>query len=292
MVEKTDNQDTARGNELVNTLLSNKVMKVDRKEFLYKLFKDEVQYNDIIQNGPVNIIDEKQIESIAMRLIDETTLKSSTASFVAGLPGGAAAFATIPADILQFYGMSINLAQKLMYLYGYPDMYNDDKLTEEGRGALIVFLGVMLGVSGANTAVKGISTALAGQAMKKLPQKALTKTVYYPIIKKTLANLGVKVTKNSFAKSVSKVIPVVGGVVSGGLTMVTIKPMGKKLKSALHEGTYLEVEVVVNISEGDSTVVTENTPFDKLKQAKELFDLGIIDESEFTKLKNQYMLEL
>lgn len=156
-------------------------------------------------------------------------MKSSAASFVSGLPGGVAVVASIPADILQFYGMSINLAQKLMYLYGYPDMYNDDKLTEEGKNSLIVFLGVMLGVSGAGTAVKRISSALAGQAVKKLPQQALTKTVYYPIIKKTLANFGVKVTKNSFAKSVSKVIPVVGGGVSGGLTLATISPIKSML---------------------------------------------------------------
>lgn len=292
MVEFMENPETAKGNELINTLLSNKVMRVDRKEFLYSLFKDEARYGDISQNGPIDIIEENQIHSIALKLIDEATLKSSAVSFVAGLPGGVAAFATIPADILQFYGMSINLAQKLMYLYGYPDMYNDDKLTEEGRAALIVFLGVMLGVSGASTAVKGISTALAGQAVKKLPQQALTKTVYYPIIKKTLSNLGVKVTKNSFAKSVSKVIPVVGGVVSGGLTMVTLKPMGKKLKNALHEGAFSIIEEVEVIYEVEPTTVTENTPFANLKQAKELFDLGIIDELEFTELKNRYLSEL
>lgn len=34
--------------------------------------------------------------------------------------------------------------------------------------------------------------------------------------------IGVKVTKDSFAKGVSKVIPVVGGVVSGGLTFASI----------------------------------------------------------------------
>lgn len=292
MIENKDNPEVAKGNELITTLMSNKIMKVDRQEFLYSLFKNEVEYEKILQNGPTNIINEKQIESIALKLIDETTLKSSTASFIAGLPGGVAAFATIPADILQFYGMSVNLAQKLMYLYGYPDMYNDDKLTEEGRSALIIFLGVMLGVSGASTAVKGISTRLASQAVKKLPQQALTKTAYYPILKKTLSYIGVKVTKNSFAKSVSKVIPVVGGVVSGGMTMLTLKPMGKKLKDALHEGTFVIIEEEDIIYDTTPTVATENTAFHNLVQAKELFDLGIIDEAEYKVLKNKYMSEL
>lgn len=281
-----------QGYELVNSLLSNNLLKVDRKEFLYHLFKEDDQVEVIIQNGPIGIIDEGFINSSAQKLINDITLKSSAASFVAGIPGGAAALATIPADILQFYGMSINLAQKLMYLYGYPDMYNDDKLTDEGRNALIVFLGVMLGVSGASTAVKGISSALASQAVKKIPQKALTKTIYYPIIKKTLGSLGVKVTKNSFAKSISKIIPVVGGVVSGGLTLVTLKPMGDKLQITLHEGTFPKEDNKSDILEAVAVVVEEKSSFDKLREAKELFDLGILDADEFQELKNKYMADL
>ena len=50
-------------------------------------------------------------------------------------------------------------------------MCNDDKLTEEGKNSLIVFLGVMLRVSGFGTAVKGVSSALAGQAVKPAHNK-------------------------------------------------------------------------------------------------------------------------
>lgn len=287
-INKMDNKEV-QGYELVTSLLSNKLLKVDRREFLYHLFKENDQIDTILEKGPTDIIDEQYIIRIAQKLINDTTLKSSAASFIAGIPGGPAAFATIPADILQFYGMSINLAQKLMYLYGYPDMYNDDNLTEDGKNALIVFLGVMLGVSGASTAVKGISSDLAGQAIKKLPQKALTKTVYYPIVKKTLATLGVKVTKNSFARSVSKVIPVVGGAVSGGLTLVTLKPMGNKLQTTLHEGTFIKETENIIIVEAEAVVVEEESSYDKLIEAKKLFDLGIVYEDEFNLIKEKYL---
>ncbi|WP_394700695.1 hypothetical protein [uncultured Trichococcus sp.] len=53
-------------------------------------------------------------------------------------------------------------------------MYNDDNLSEEGRLALIAFLGVTLGVIGASTMVKGISIKLAERAAKKSLQIALT----------------------------------------------------------------------------------------------------------------------
>jgi len=48
-----------------------------------------------------------------------------------------------------------------------------------------------------------------------------------------LSAFGVKMTKDVFAKGVSKAVPVVGGVVSGGLTYATFKPMAKRLQKYL-----------------------------------------------------------
>lgn len=288
MVEQVHIVEYDKGNALIDTLINNKAVKVDRREFLYKLFKDHEHINEICEIGPIGIINEDKIKHMALKLIDQTALLSSSMSFATGIPGGLAAIGTIPADIIQFYGMSAILAQKLMYLYGYPNMYNDDNLSEEGRFALIAFMGVMLGISGANVVVKGISSSLAKQAVKKLPQKALTKTAYYPIIKKIVIALGGKLTKTSFAKSVSKVIPVVGGVVSGAMTIATLKPMGIRLQKTLHKDIF-EITSSEILSE---ELVTENRAIEKLKEVKELFDLGILDEKEFLTLKNKYMSEL
>ena len=289
MVDAVDASEYNKGNTLVNSLLNNKAVKVDRREFLYALFKENERVNEICENGPIGIICEDKIKRIAVKLVDQTTLMSSAISFATGIPGGPAIIGTIPADILQFYGMSTNLAQKLMYLYGYPNMYNDDNLTEDGRHSLIAFLGVMLGVSGASTAVKGISIKLAEQAAKKLPRQALTKTTYYPIIKKTVATLGGKLTKTTFAKSVSKGIPIVGGVLSGVMTLATLKPMGMRLQRTLHEGTFEIIETVIVY---DQKPIIEQSPVEKLKEAKELLDLGILNEEEFFSIKNKYMADL
>ncbi|MEK4863930.1 MULTISPECIES: hypothetical protein [Bacillus] len=43
---------------------------------------------------------------------------------------------------------------------------------------------LFLGVGGSTAALKVLSSKLAQQDLKKLPNKALTKTIYYPIIKK------------------------------------------------------------------------------------------------------------
>lgn len=88
---------------------------------------------------------------------------------------------------------------------------------------MLIFMGVMFGVESANGGVKMLAEAAASRVSKTLAQKALTKGTIYPIVKKILQTLGVKMTKEIFAKSVSKVVPVVGGVVSGGLSYATFK---------------------------------------------------------------------
>ena len=75
--------------------------------------------------------------------------------------------------------------------------------------------------------------AIGKQALKSIPQKALTKTLYYPILKKVLKVFGISLTKGTFAKGVSKVLPVVSGVISGGITFATMKPMGENLQKEL-----------------------------------------------------------
>ena len=76
---------------------------------------------------------------------------------------------------------------------------------------------------------------MAKNFVKKLPQQALTKGTIYPIVKKVAQIIGVKMTKDVFAKGVGKIIPIVGGLVSGGLTFSTFKPAAKKLKNYLEE---------------------------------------------------------
>lgn len=122
--------------------------------------------------------------------------------------------------------------QKLAYLYGFPEFeLQEDNISDETMNQLLIFLGIMFGVNGANQGLKIIAETTSSKMSKSIAQKALTKTAYYPIVKKVASALGFKMTKEVFAKGVSKVVPVVGGVVSGGLTYITFKPCVTKLKN-------------------------------------------------------------
>lgn len=106
------------------------------------------------------------------------------------------------------------------------------------RDQLIMYCGVMFGVAGASAGVRLLSSQIAKQTLKKLPQKALTKTFWYPIVKQIGKVIGIKITKDTAAKGISKAIPVLGGIVSGGITFASMRPMGKRLADALDEANF------------------------------------------------------
>ena len=81
----------------------------------------------------------------------------------------------------------------------------------------------MFGEANAVVALHQIAKHLASVALKQIPKIALTKVVGYQTIKSLLRIVGVKLTKDLTAKSISKAIPILGGFASGGLTLVTLK---------------------------------------------------------------------
>ena len=175
-------------------------------------------------------MDSGLVDSIAMDVIDFETKKSSVLSFSAGLPGGLAMLGTIPADVTQYYVHAFRIMQKLAYLYGWQSFIDDcDEMDDETLAAFALLLAVMVGVSGANSALTAFSKTVQSNVAKKVANKALMNTSYYPIIKKVLTGIGVKVTKSSFGDAVSKVVPVIGGFVSGGLTFFSLKNGSKRL---------------------------------------------------------------
>ena len=150
-------------------------VKVNRKQFLAEQFASKANnLEEILDKGPIEAgIKREDIKLLSKKLILTRTSQSSIASFVAGIPGGLAMAATIPADTLQFFGMTLRLAQELSYLYGAQDLWKDGTIDDEKvKNQLILYCGVMFGVSGAVSGVRVLSTQLSKTALKKIPQKA------------------------------------------------------------------------------------------------------------------------
>ncbi len=217
-------------------------IKINRAEFLKReLFKNYPQ--NVIDTAIANTPAQAKIPLIEIDKIADEVIKFerncvSGISAALGTPGGVAMVATIPADISQYYGYMLRVTQKLLYLYGFPEIDTEEKgqkFDSETINILILCLGVMYGVAGANNAIKVMAKALATGVEKKLIRAALTKGTIYPIVKSVMKWFNVNLTKKIFAETFKKAIPVVGGVIGGGITFVTFKPCCDKLKASLQD---------------------------------------------------------
>lgn len=192
----------------------------------------------VLEGSPIGILSKETITRVANACISNHTKFVTGTSFAAGLPGGWWAAGTIPADLAQYYWHTFVLAQKLAYLYGLRDLRNENgELDELAKDTLTIFLGVMMGASAANKVIKNVVSNLAQQAVKRIPRQALTKTAWYPILKTIGPWIGIKITKGTVAKQAGKVIPLLGGVISGAITYASFRPCAKRLQKKLAEQT-------------------------------------------------------
>ncbi|MCI3872325.1 EcsC family protein [Lactococcus petauri] len=296
--------------KVINESLKLPFIKVDRSEFLMKTFGNKVDdIQKLLDDGPQDFFSKAELDERAQNIINAAVIQSSGLSFISGLPGGIAMAATIPADVAQFYGYALKLAQEISYIYGYNNIWNDQgELTENAKNTLILYLGVMLGISSAGSAIRILSNKLALQALQKIPQKALMKTIYYPILKKVMAMFGAKLTKATFANGVSKIIPLVGGVVSGGMNYLFLKPMANRLKKELGKNvnyTQKDFEEDIKILKDEEVFVSDYVNNDsrigysgnddyieKIEKLNNLLEKSIITEKEFQKMKKTIIDEL
>lgn len=294
-------------------------VKVDRNTFLSTIFANEpVDRQKIIELGPVAAnCSSNMLSRIATKHVLRRTSESSAVSFAAGLPGGLAMAATIPADTLQFFAMALRLAQELSYLYGAEDLWQNGEIDSSMvQNQLIMYCGVMFGVSGASAGVRLLSSQIAKTTLKKLPQKALTKTIWYPIVKQIGKAVGIKVTKSTVAKGVSKALPIIGGVISGGMTFISMKPMGMRLADTLDKANfhYSEMEIMADYavmqdmaqdsdfieSESAKNVASAKTEqtaqagdvFIKIEKLLKLKDMGAISQEEFDAKKAELLEQI
>lgn len=253
-------------NDIIILAFKTPGVRIEREAFLrkelYKKYSEEI-INDAVARTPVLAgIEPDDIDKIADAVIESERLKVSGISAALGVPGGWAMAATIPADITQYYGYTLRATQKLLYLYGFPEITVDKEgvyLDSETINEIIVCLGVMNGVAGANNAIKAVAKAFASGVEKKLLSTALTKGTIYPVVKNVMKWFGVKLTKEVFAGFFKKAIPFAGGVIGGGLTYLTFKPCCQRLKKVLkdtplsnaeHKSTSEENSFVQDIKDG------------------------------------------
>lgn len=224
-------------NKVIKAAMRLPVVTVSREPFLRKElapYCDRETIDAVILKGTRGLVDKRVIDRIANNCIKYQTTAVCSMSALAGLPGGWALAGTIPADVAQFYANAVSLAEKLLYLYGWPDMMDENgEVNDATSQVMTLWLGVMLGAQGAEAGVRALLKELAGQVEKKLLEAALAKSWVYSLAVQICKWIGVRLTEEGFAKAAGKIIPLVGAPISAGITYFTFKPMCRKLKKEL-----------------------------------------------------------
>lgn len=217
-------------------------VRISRDDFLRQELRErgvpeEVIRSAINTNPAVAGISLADLDRLADQVISYETNKSAAISFAAGIPGGFAMFGTIPADVTQYYVHAFRIVQKLAYLYGWRELLSaKEDVDDETIGVIAIFFGVMLDVENAAMSLASFASSTVMNTVKKqVTKQLLVKTSWYRAVKKTLRSIGVNLTKKAFTQGFSKVLPVIGGVVSSGLTFMSLQSQSSRLKKHLRE---------------------------------------------------------
>lgn len=212
--------------------------RVDREAFLRRELSNRVSgaiVDRAVEVGPSRAgVPAATVKRIATACIARHRLGVSASSFASGLPGGWWMLASLPGDLTQFYWHVVTVAQNLAYLHGWPELLRDgDDIDDETLHFLTLFVGVMHGVAGAAKIISEISEAIGKEVAQRLPRMALTKWGMYGVAKEVAKWIGIRLTKTTIARAASKAVPIVGGLISGGLTWFAFASMSRRLQGHL-----------------------------------------------------------
>ncbi len=227
-------------NSVLRTALALPGVKVDRQAFLRRALSKHVSekvLQSAIDTSPAKAgVSKNTIRRIATASIKWHRAGVSTLSFASGLPGGWWIAGTVPADLTQFFWHVLVILQKLAYLYGWPELFSEDselELDDETLLILTVFVGVMLGAESAAKVLGDIAERAAAQVLKRLPRETLTKWGLYRLAREVAKRSGIKLTEDSFGRYLSRIVPILGGIISGTVTWISFSLMPSRLAAHL-----------------------------------------------------------
>lgn len=237
-MSKNDSKSIEIWNRVLRGALALPGARVSRESYLRtelsKCFPEQTVQKAIETTPAKAGIPASVVRSIAKSSIAWHRAGVTSLSFAAGLPGGWWMAGTVPGDLSQFFWHVTVILQKLVYLHGWPELLEDEKeLDDETLLVFTVFVGVMFGTGAASKLLGDLAERVSTQVVKRLPQKALTKWGVYNLAKQIAKWIGVKLTKQSFARILAKAIPIVSGFISGAVTWFSFSSMCKRLHKHL-----------------------------------------------------------
>lgn len=235
---------TSTGIELYNTVINKALLipgvGVNRNSFLKDALKDFCTAEEIevaLTHSPSHVLSSAQLDRIVTSTINANRYMVTAGSAALGLPGNPVmAGAAGVADMAQYISFCLRVAQQIAYLNGYPELRNQEgRLDDYAISVITPMLGVMFGAEMANKAIHEVAKRVAVEVSKRIPRIAASRIVGYGMIKEVAKWLGVRMSKQLFARGLSKFLPVVGGLISGAISYAAFGSAAVRLAATLKE---------------------------------------------------------
>lgn len=238
---------------ILRTALNFNHCRVDREEFLKEALEENCSADAIgkaVLTSPIESgIPRYVVTDIAKDLINKHLAKVTGLSFAAGIPGGFAMVGTIPADLIQFFVNAIQVSQKLAYLYGWKDFFETETdVTEETLSKITLFSGVMFGAPNAEKALDKYKQSESEENTEDIKigfsnlevnfdfsQSAIREHGFLQLVQYIAKWIGVRIVRRRLSSGAMRLVPVIGGIVSGGISYLSFKDMSTRLLDYLRE---------------------------------------------------------
>lgn len=212
--------------------------KVNPFEVWYKIY--ELSGKDIRHPLDTYTVDEFILDQVAESYIVSAKHWLTLVGFATGLPGGLVGLGLSSADIEEYVRTLYRLAQALGYTYGVLpnplikdlDLKSADYMNYVAGDILKIMI-MGLGVSAVSISIVEGAKKFAEKEAKEILTKRVSDKIITRLAKQIAKLLGVRVTKGTVSKLVSRVIPVVGGGVSATLNYKAIGELGEKVQCSL-----------------------------------------------------------
>lgn len=215
---------------------------INREDFLRRRLKNQYPQEVIDKAVEINPyhagIPKTDIDDLANKVINYESGFVTSISAALSTSSVNLMPVTIPADLLQYYSYILRATQKLLYLYGFPQINvkeTDGKFDQETMNILIICLGVMNDVAESSNALKNLANSIELNIEKKMINRILTSQTMYPVIKQVVKYFGVRITKRMLDRTVAHAMPVIGGVIGGSVTYRSFRKDCNQLKTSLGE---------------------------------------------------------
>lgn len=217
----------------MSAVISMPRVKLNREKFLTRMLKpycDDKHLSIALKGMPVNVVSMQTVDKLASACIKRHVMEVTSLSAITGFGG----FTTIPTDVVQYFWHLFVLSQKLAYLYGFPDLCDEEgEMSMEAQNLLTLFVGIMLGATMAGKGVQYVIEQIAKQTTRRLPEVAMAKTLYLTIVRQVEKRIAEKLSKSAFSKGLEKSLPLIGCLLSGVITFTTFRPGASRLRKEL-----------------------------------------------------------